>query len=152
MPKGSGFVVLPIGDFSRQNSGRLLQNTLMMELKRYGYHVAEREEIQQVIEEQNLKVKNLNMHDLTEIDRIFAADYIITAAITDFEYSSVKRTLIFYTYEQIMYSVGITARVIDVTTGEVIWIGSLNKKAESFADASTAVSSAIITSIRRSGR
>ena len=52
---GSTIVVLPIADFDRQNSGRLVQNSMMMELKRRGYRVAEREAIQQVVEEQNLR-------------------------------------------------------------------------------------------------
>ena len=94
------------------------------------------------------EVQALSTRDVSRIAGLFAADYILTAAITDFDSSVIRRSFILLSFDRLIYTVGLTARLIDVGTGAVVWIGSPSVQADAFADAAVAVSRTAATSIR----
>ncbi len=76
-------------------------------------------------------------HDSTrELGTLLNADYILIGAVIDYNsYSSTRQLFYIFEWLQITCSVGVTARLIDINTGEVIWVGSATDQSYSFQEA-----------------
>ncbi|MBN1823896.1 MAG: hypothetical protein JW803_06230 [Endomicrobiales bacterium] len=105
------------------NSGAMVSQLFAKYLLKAGYNIVERDELDAILRERNLSVSDLINPDHTKkYGRISGIDAIVTGSIPmivperDFYENGSPRF--------IAAQVGVTARMISVETGEVLWIGS----------------------------
>lgn len=115
--------VLPFKDTPFSTKGSVVSELFAKYLLKSGYNVVEREELDSILKEQQLSLSGaLNREQIKEIGKLSGVDAIITGSITldvperDFFENGYPRF--------IAAQVGLTCRMIDVETGEVLWIGS----------------------------
>ena len=105
------------------NSGSMVSELFVKYLLKTGYNVVERDELDSILREHQLSVNGvLNREHLKEFGKVSGVDAIITGSIPmviperDFYENGNPRF--------IAAQVGVTCRMIDVETGEVLWAGS----------------------------
>ena len=142
--------ILPFLDYKESNnSGQLVTNLFTMYFLQNGVKVAEREKINQVILEKGMDLAGFNEKSAQEFGQVLNVDYILIGAVTDYTSYSTSRKL-FYIFEwmQIIGTVGVTARLIDVRAGEIIWVGTASEKSYSFNDAADQVVGTLFQTMR----
>lgn len=105
------------------NSGSLVSDMFIKYLLRTGYDVIERTELDSILKEHQLSVEGiLNRAQTKEFGKISGVDAIITGSI-----SMLVPDRVFYdgaTPRFVAAQAGVTCRMIDVETGEILWAGS----------------------------
>ena len=104
------------------NSGTMVSQLFAKYLLKAGYNIVERDELDTIMREHNLAQTGLMDPDQITIFKLSGIDAIVTGSIP-----MVVPEQNFYDAGNprfIAAQVGVTARMIDVTTGEVLWIGS----------------------------
>jgi curli biogenesis system outer membrane secretion channel CsgG len=147
--KDKNIAVLPFEDhIVKNNSGQLMTNLFTIYFLRQGFNVAEREKINQVLNEKGLDISGLSGDAAKEVGTLLNVDYLLIGAVTDYTaYSSPQKLFYFFEWMQIICSVGTTARLVDAGTGEVLWVGIAQEKSFSFKDAAEEVVSTLFKTI-----
>ncbi len=105
------------------NSGSMVSQLFVKYLLKAGYDVVEREELQSILREHQLSVEGvLNRSQVKEFGKLSGVDAFIAGTIP-----MVIPDRELYENGNIRYiaaQVGVTCRMIDVETGEVLWAGS----------------------------
>jgi curli biogenesis system outer membrane secretion channel CsgG len=105
------------------NSGSLVSDLFVKYLLTTGYDVIERAELESILREHQLSVQGiLNREQAKEFGKIAGVDAIITGSI-----SMLTPERVYYesSYPRfIAAQAGVTCRLIDVETGEILWAGS----------------------------
>jgi curli biogenesis system outer membrane secretion channel CsgG len=105
------------------NSGALVSSLFIKYMLRTGYDVIERAELDSILREHQLSVEGiLNREQVKQFGRIAGVDAIITGSI-----SMLTPERVFYDGacpRFIAAQAGVTCRMIDVETGEILWAGS----------------------------
>ncbi len=135
--KNKTVAILPFLDYKeKNNSGQLFTNLFSIYFLKNGFNVAEREKIRQIIKEKEIDLSGMTHDSTKELGTLLNADYILTGAVIDYNsYSSTRQLFYIFEWLQITCSVGVTARLIDINTGEVIWVGSATDQSYSFQEA-----------------
>ncbi len=135
----SADVVLSVADFSVESSseqytfvGKGLSTMVAGELRQSrDVKILEREAINAVIEEQNFSLSGMVDEDSQiEIGRMLAADYIVLGKVIDMASAFL-----------------ISARVVDVETGEVVWSDNLMEKLDNYDYISAFIAEGILTGL-----
>ncbi|MDH5716257.1 MAG: CsgG/HfaB family protein [Spirochaetia bacterium] len=129
--------VMPFSDYlEKNNSGQLFTNIFSIFFMRDNYKLAEREKISQIMREKSIDISHITESSTKEIGDFLNVDYLLIGSVTDYtSYSSEKKLFYIFEWLQITCSVGVTARLIDVNTGEVIWVGSATDQSYSYQQA-----------------
>ena len=105
------------------NSGVMVSQLFAKYMLKAGYNVVERDELDAILRERNLSLSNLLNPDHTKnYGKISGIDAIVTGSIP-----MVVPEQYFYEAGNprfIAAQVGVTARMISVETGELLWVGS----------------------------
>jgi curli biogenesis system outer membrane secretion channel CsgG len=146
---GKNVAILPFLDFKeKNNSGRLVTNLFTIYFLKSGFNVAEREKINQIVLEKNMDLSGLSDESAQEFATVLNVDYILTGSVIEYNsYSSKQKLFYIFEWMQIICSVGISARLIDVRTGEIIWVGIGNDQSHSFKDAADKVAHSLMKTI-----
>jgi curli biogenesis system outer membrane secretion channel CsgG len=105
------------------NSGAMASEMFTKYLLKTGYNVIERDEIQTLMREHDLSLAGvLNREQVKEFGKICGVDAIITGSIP----TAIPERVYYEGGNShfIAAQVGLTCRMIDVETGEVLWAGS----------------------------
>ncbi|MCB4792892.1 MAG: CsgG/HfaB family protein [Elusimicrobia bacterium] len=104
-------------------SGAMAQDLFIKYMLLAGYNVVERGELEQILKERHIALSGMvEPKEAKTLGRISGIDAIVTGSVQQFIPEN-------YFYEGgnprfIAAQVGVTARMIDVGTGEVLWSGS----------------------------
>jgi curli biogenesis system outer membrane secretion channel CsgG len=104
------------------SSGSMVSQLFAKYLLKAGYNLVERDELDSILREHNLALSNLMNPDQITQFKLSGIDAIVTGSIP-----MVVPEQNFYENGNprfIAAQVGVTARMIDVQTGEILWIGS----------------------------
>lgn len=148
--RGTNLAILPFADFTtNNNSGDLITDVFTVYFLENGFNVAERERINTIISEKKLGLSGLTADSAKEMGSLLNVDYLLTGSLIEYESFANKKQL-FYIFEwlEITCSLGVTARLIDVQTGEIIWVGVATEKATSFKDAADDVVGMLMETIQ----
>ena len=121
---------------SGNNSGELVRNLFEGKLQKRGYRVVC---IEKTSPEAGLEVlddKNRSSRWFIDTGRSIGADYIIYGSVHDYSvYQSYTTFIYIFGWLELTSSVGVTARMVSCSTGEMVWSGSITRKSYSFNDA-----------------
>jgi TolB-like protein len=146
--KTGSFAVLPFKGIleGRQNGiatdGNAIADLLSIQMLHQGYKVLERERMQQMLEEKAFKESDeaesgkdskssdsaFTLRRLTRIGKVLGVDFIINGAVIQYEYEIAKGG-------SVGLAVTITARIIDVQTGDIVLAMSAGKQGNNLPDA-----------------
>ena len=105
------------------NSGAMVSQMFAKYMLKAGYNIIERDELDALLRERNLSMSNLLDSDTTKnYGKLLGIDAIITGSIP-----MVVAEQNYYEAGNprfIAAQVGVTARMISIETGEVLWVGS----------------------------
>ncbi|MDA3899699.1 MAG: hypothetical protein PF637_04165 [Spirochaetes bacterium] len=147
LTRGDKVVVLPFTDFEKPNSGSVASSVFHLTLLKNGVNLVEREFINQLIQERKIEPNDLDEQDIKILGRLLQADYILTGALSDYTPNKLENRWLFFGYDKMEYSVGITARLISVNDGSIIWVGAANHKDVSYIRALEIVTESLIDSM-----
>jgi TolB-like protein len=141
--KTGSFAILPFKGIleGRENGiatdGNAIADLLSIQMLYQNYKVMEREKMQSLLQEKALKASDevenqasdstLTMKHLTEMGKILGVNFIITGAVIQYEWEISKGGRFFL-------AVTITARIIDVQTGDIVLALSAGKQGNNLAD------------------
>ena len=131
---------IAISDFQSPGEphGFLVSNLYTGLLKRQGYEVIERDNFEDVLVEQSIMASGtttLGDHDISRrLGNLYAADYLIFGAVTSYRTTRPPKFRAIRVVQENgevsdevqaveVTKVGITAKVVDVKTAEIIWVG-----------------------------
>lgn len=139
------------------NSGNAVADEFIRELIFRGFDVIERERLESLLREQHLSAgKFLDPQTVKEVGKLSGVDALITGTVT--KYIPEHRDTIYFRDENgelksevflIGAEVGITARMIDVETGLVIWAGSYTYESFDMEGAIRGAVSALLNSLKK---
>lgn len=131
------------------NSGELVRNVFEGELLKRGYAVLEIEKFSGVVNRDLLAKNEYSSQWFIDTGKAIGADYIIYGSVHDYTVFQSYTTFIYiFGWLELTSSVGVTARMISCSTGEVVWAGSLTRKSYSYNDAAEEAVSELIKTIR----
>lgn len=120
-PRLAVFVVDQTRDFDRTGAIRQVEDEFMRAALEKGYTLAARSDVEKILEEQNLQQSDLTEQQIAEIGRILNVPAVLIASINS---ASAQQ----YSYSQggsyYLVDVSISARLLSVELGEVLWISS----------------------------
>jgi len=139
------------------NSGNVVADEFMRELIFRGFDVIERERLESLLREQHLTVgKFLDSETVKEVGKLSGVDALITGTVTRYipehrdtiyfkdEYGEIKSEVFLIGAE-----VGITARMIDVETGLVVWASSYTYESFDMEGAIRGTVSTLLNSLKK---
>jgi len=122
-------------------SGDLASDMFTIVLMKKGYVIADRQMLKKIMQEKELTLSGITSEQITQLGRILNVDAIITGSVTAWE-SEIQKveygiwSMIFaFSGSRISATVGITARVLDINSGQIIWVGSDEQTESSFKEA-----------------
>jgi len=118
-------------------SGEAATNMMILMLAYNKYNVVERNLIRTVMKEKELKMTGITTEDAVKVGKLLNADVVLVGAV------------LFYGTENNFGSVGLTARIIDVSSGEILWVGSAWKKAGGLETALRECTAALVRTMHR---
>jgi TolB-like protein len=141
--KTGSFAILPFKGIveGRQNGiatdGNAIADLLSIQMLYQDYRVMEREKMQSILQEKALKQSDeaeneasdslLTMQRLTAMGKILGVNFIITGAVIQYEWEVNKG-------RGIVLAVTITARIVDVQSGDIVLALSAGKQGNNLAD------------------
>ena len=150
--KVATIAVLHFKDFNNaegNNSGDLARSLFEHNLLKRGFNIIEIEKIQFP---ESLKIKDrkdFSPEEIIEIGKINGADYVVYGSVYDYKsYQSQTSFLYLFSWLELTYSVGISARMVACKSGDVVWSGSLSRLSYSFNDATSEVCKELIRTIK----
>ena len=138
------FAILDFQPFTPDRTeGRYVSDMLTIELLFNEFQVIERDYINDILGEQALQVSGAvtdtqQKERLKQIGQLLGVDCIMVGAVSFYGYDYLKTKAV----------VGITARLIDVETGRVLWAMGANKRDSSIQAAMQGVSLAVTESLK----
>jgi TolB-like protein len=141
--KTGSYAILPFKGIleGRQNGiatdGNAIADLLSIQMLYQNYKVLEREKMQSILQEKALKESDeaeseapdtvLTLKQLTQMGKILGVNFIITGSVIQYEWEIGKGG-------SIVLAVTITARVIEVQTGDIVLALSAGKQGNNLAD------------------
>lgn len=145
---------------STSNSGDVVSDEFVLELLNRGYEVVERSKINTVLTEQKMSLNGeVDSQNIKKIGGLLGVDAIITGSVIT--YKADRNTTVIYNSTKDKNSstdmkvkiteaeVGLNARMIDISSGEVIWSGSDKYEAFELSDALSVVVSDLVNSLKK---
>lgn len=121
-----------------RTDGRYAADMITIELLFSGFNVLERRYIKEVLQELQLQVSGLTDEKaLVEIGKILGVDLLMVGAVTFYGYDIIKG----------ISNVGISARIIEVESGKVVWAMGATKRSSSLQESMYNVSLALTESL-----
>lgn len=116
-----------------------------------GFHVIDRAVINDYIKKEHIDSQNMDFSILLKMGRTFSSDYLIL--INLFEYFQDSHAIRFLpgnvlTSIDTSTNIGLSSRMIDLRTGEVIWVGVATTQDQNFQKAIQRVSEKMIASLK----
>lgn len=104
------------------NTGSMVGQLFIKYMLKSGYNVIERDELDALLKERSLTEANLLDASTAKTFKLSGIDAIVTGTVTRYypEQEMYENGSVRFTAAQ----VGITCRMIDVSTGEILWAGS----------------------------
>ncbi|MCP4136782.1 MAG: hypothetical protein GY754_37780 [bacterium] len=129
--------IMPFDDYKeKNNSGQIVSSLFFVRFMQNDYQVLKPESIRRVLEESKRTSSTMGMAEVRELGTRLKADYVLTGSINDYNsFASNRKMLLMFEWLQITYSVGVTAHLIDVNTGDVVWVGSACDQSYSYLQA-----------------
>ena len=130
--------ILPFDNYTgMETSGTLASNILTVEFMERGYKVVERETLNKLIAEMKLEISGLTTDQSKELASFLKVDGFIIGAVTDYRAISTTTSLsplplISFPVTIKVFHGGLSARLIDGKTGEIIWVGSHFESGKNF--------------------
>ncbi|HBU69738.1 MAG TPA: hypothetical protein DEE98_05080 [Elusimicrobia bacterium] len=114
--------VLPFSGDIYSNSGQMVSEIFMKHLLGAGYNVVERNELDAIMKEYNLSKSGLMNPEQIKQLKLSGVDALVAGSITK---DTPEMNLFENGYPRFVAAqAGITCRMIDVETGELLWAGS----------------------------
>ncbi len=139
------------------NSGRVVADEFVHQLIKSGFDVVERSELDTLLREKKLAgTTNISVNSAKSIGKILGVDTFITGTVTKFIPDNKER--IYFKDEQgniqeetflIEAEVGVTARMIDVNTGYIVWSASYNYEGFDIESSVSTVVSTLLNSLNK---
>ena len=118
------------------NSGELVRNLFEGKLQNRGYNTVCIEKTGSSANLEVLDKKNQTSQWFIDAGRSIGADYIIYGSVHDYTvYQSYTTFIYIFGWLELTSSVGVTARMVSCSTGEVVWSGSITRKSYTLSDA-----------------
>ena len=138
------------GSYSFANSGDVVADEFVLQMLEKGYNVIERNKVNLLIRE-----RNLDSTDYSKLGKLLGVDAILTGSVSKYA-EDAGRTV--YSTDangnartEIAMSravVGVSARLIDVNTGEIIWTARNDDEAFDISNAVTFVVAGLLDSFK----
>ncbi len=132
------------------NSGDIVADEFVLQMIEKGYNVIERSKVNLLIRE-----RNLDSTDYGRLGKLLGVDAILTGSVT--KYAEDASRMIYYTDSSgVLRSeatisravVGVSARLIDVNTGEVVWTARNDDEAFDIQNAVSFVVAGLLDSFK----
>ncbi len=132
------------------NSGDIVADEFVMQMIDKGYNVMERNKVNLLIRE-----RNLDSSDYSRLGKLLGVDAILTGSVS--KYSEDAGRTFYYTdssgntrtdVSMSRAVVGVSARLIDVNTGEIVWTARNDDEAFDVANAVTFVVAGLLDSFK----
>ena len=148
--KKSTIAILPFINYNNgNNSGQLITDIFSVSLLEKGFNVISREDINQFLKGEKIDIKKIDRASIKKIGALLNADYLIIGSVTDYNsYSNKRRIIYVFEWLRITYSVSVTARIIDTSEGNTIWIGSASDLGPSFPEAGDVTIKTLLKTIK----
>lgn len=131
------------------NSGELVRNLFEGQLKKRGYKTVCIEKTNSAADSEILEKKGQSSQWFIDKGRSIGADYIIYGSVHDYSvYQSYTTFIYIFGWLELTSSVGVTARMVSCSTGEVVWSGSITRKSYTFSDAAEESVAELIRTIK----
>lgn len=118
------------------NSGDLVRNIFEGKLQMRGYKTVCIEKTNSAVNLELMEKKNQAGQWFIDTGKSIGADYIIYGSVHDYSvYQSYTTFIYIFGWLELTSSVGVTARMVSCSTGEVVWSGSVTRKSYSYSDA-----------------
>lgn len=118
------------------NSGELVRNIFEGKLQMRGYQTICIEKTNSASNLEILEKKNQTGQWFIDTGKSIGADYIIYGSVHDYTiYQSYTTFIYIFGWLELTSSVGVTARMVSCSTGEVVWSGSITRKSYTLSDA-----------------
>lgn len=116
----TGFMIASAS--SAQSTGAMVAQLFVKYLLRAGYNLVERDELDAILREKELSESNLMNPETVRKLKLSGIDAIVTGTVTRY---APEQNFFQNGYEQFTPAqVGITCRMIDAGTGEILWAGA----------------------------
>ncbi len=118
------------------NSGELVRNIFEGKLQNRGYKTVCIEKSNSVVNLEMLETKSQKSQWFIDAGKSIGADYIIYGSVHDYSvYQSYTTFIYIFGWLELTSSVGVTARMVSCSSGEVVWSGSITRKSYTLSDA-----------------
>lgn len=118
------------------NSGELVRNIFEGKLRQRGYGIVGIEKFSSSVKNESLEKDGLTSKWFIDTGKASGADYIIYGSVHDYTiYQSYTTFIYIFGWLELTSSVGVTARMVSCSTGEVVWSGSITRKSYTLNDA-----------------
>ncbi len=132
------------------NSGDIIADEFVMQMIDKGYNVMERNKVNLLIRE-----RNIDSSDYSKLGKLLGVDAILTGSVS--KYSEDAGRTFYYTdssgntradVSMSRAVVGVSARLIDVNTGEIVWSARNDDEAFDLSNAVTFVVAGLLDSFK----
>lgn len=118
------------------NSGELVRNIFEGKLHERGYKTVSNERANNAANLDVLEKSHPASQWFIDTGRTVGADYLIYGSVHDYTiYQSYTTFIYIFGWLELTSSVGVTARMVSCSTGEVVWSGSITRKSYTLNDA-----------------
>ena len=150
--KNVKIAVLPFRDYNSvggNNSGELVRSLFESTLLRKGFQIIEVEKAAAAAEYQFLAKNEFPSKWIIETGNAIGSDYMIYGSVHDYTVFQNSTTFLYlFEWLEITASVGITARMVSCSTGEVVWSGSFTGISYTLNDAAREAVYSLVRTIR----
>lgn len=144
--------VLPFKDFNSKegnNSGNLARNVFETRLVNRGFKIISMESLASTLDVSQGRGAEYSKEWIINAGEATGADYFIFGSVYDYRVFQYPTSFLYiFSWLETTYSMGITARMVSVKTGEAVWTGSLTKKSYTYSDAAEEVVNDFIKSMK----
>ncbi len=148
----SRIAVMPFRDFkSREgnNSGTLVRNIFESSLRKRGFITINYEKNLSEIPESQLEDFRLSSKWVKDNSQSIQADYVLFGYVYDYTVFQMTTSFLYlFSWLETTYSVGITAKIISCSTGEIVWSGAFSSKSYTFNDAARESVDSLLRTVR----
>lgn len=121
---------------TRNNSGELVRNIFEGKLRERGYKTVSNERVNAAANPEALEKNIPTSQWVIDTGKAVGADYLVYGSVHDYTiYQSYTTFIYIFGWLELTSSVGVTARMVSCSTGEVVWSGSITRKSYTLNDA-----------------
>ncbi len=148
----SSIMVMPFRDYKvgeGNNSGALVSSIFESVLKKRGFTLVPFEKSSFILSEDGEEPFNVTSTWVVENAHRLGADFLLFGKVHDYsKYTGTTSFLYIFSWTDTSCSVGVSAKLMSCSTGDILWSGSFSCKAYTFHDAAWESADSLLKTMR----